>query len=164
MRNMALSAGAAATFRCAATLARAYGHGYVGSEHLLLAMLVRSESTAGRILLRAGVYPAQVLAKLEQTAGRGQAGLLLAQGLTVQAREIVKTATMDARRMGSGEISEEHLLMALLREHQSTAARILRELKLDPDHLFSEAYLEADSRETAAPRRETMATKLLDQF
>ena len=30
MRNMALSAGAAATFRCAATLARAYGHGYVG--------------------------------------------------------------------------------------------------------------------------------------
>ena len=79
MRNMVLSPAAAATFRCAATLARAYGHGYVGSEHLLLAMLVRTESAAGKILLRAGVYPAQVLAKLEQHAGRGQGGLLLAQ-------------------------------------------------------------------------------------
>lgn len=97
MRNMVLSPAAAATFRCAATLARAYGHGYVGSEHLLLAMLVRTESAAGKILLRAGVYPAQVLAKLEQHAGRGQGGLLLAQGLTVQAREIVRTAALDAQ-------------------------------------------------------------------
>lgn len=164
MRNMALSPAAAATFRCAATLARAYGHGYVGSEHLLLAMLVRTESAAGKILLRAGVYPAQVLAKLEQHAGRGQGGLLLAQGLTVQAREIVRTAALDARRMQSSSIEEEHLLMALLREHQSTAAQILRELKLDPDHLFSEAYLEADNRETVSTRREIVATKLLDQF
>lgn len=54
--------------------------------------------------------------------------------------------------------------MALLREHQSTAAQILRELKLDPDHLFSEAYLEADNRETVSTRREIVATKLLDQF
>lgn len=164
MRNMVLSPAAAATFRCAATLARAYGHGYVGSEHLLLAMLVRTESAAGKILLRAGVYPAQVLAKLEQHAGRGQGGLLLAQGLTVQAREIVRTAALDARRMQSSSIEEEHLLMALLREHQSTAAQILRELKLDPDHLFSEAYLEADNRETVSTRREIVATKLLDQF
>lgn len=57
MRNMVLSPAAAATFRCAATLARAYGHGYVGSEHLLLAMLVRTESAAGENTAARGCLP-----------------------------------------------------------------------------------------------------------
>lgn len=165
MQNMAFSQDAAGVFRCAAVLARSCGHGYVGSEHLLLAMLICRDSVAGRLLLRAGVYPAQVLDRVQLHAGRGQSGLRLAQGLSRQAREVVQTAAEEAVRMGSAEIEQNHLLMALLRHPECTASQILRELEADRDQLFSQAYLESDSRIPTEPRRETMATtKLLDQF
>ena len=165
MGKRTLSPGAAATIRCAATLARAYGHGFVGSEHLLLAMTVRSTSEAGRILLRAGVTPSLVLQQVEQSLGRGGTGLPLAQGMSLQLQRIIRNAAREAERLLQPQIQEVHLLLAMLREHSCTAARILQKLQMDFEQLFSEAFLGADLKQTpSVQRREVISTKLLDQF
>lgn len=72
---------------CAAAEARALGHSYVGSEHLLLGLLTQTDTLAGRILRSAGLQAENLRLMTAALWGRGAPGLRLPQGLTPRAPE-----------------------------------------------------------------------------
>ncbi len=111
------------------------GHGYVGSEHLLLGLLRQREGTAGRVLREQGISEQSVCAALLRTVGRGLAGAPPAQGLTPHACRAVELAAEEARRSGSAVVGEAHLLLGLLRVSGSTAVQLLLALEADPRQL-----------------------------
>jgi len=135
------------------------GHSHVGTEHLLLAILVRRCSAAFWVLQRHG-WEAEGLRRLLH---RGTAGLPLPQGLTAAARRALAQGIREAKKLQAEQMSPEHLLLALLRERENTAARLLRENGTDCDCVFTELYF--TMRESAAPAQERrMIVRLLEQF
>ncbi len=146
------------------TVRRAYeratdlGHGYVGSEHLLLA-LAQSGTTA-RTLLRAGVTEGKLRRKITEAVGLGVKGRAPVQGLTARAKRIIELALAEAVRAGQAHISPEHLLLGLLRMPDCCGVRILRELGVEVTNMYQQM---GDFR-PKKPSEFQPETKTLNQF
>ena len=110
------------------------GHSQVGSEHLLLALLVRETSDAAWVLRRHG-WEAEAVRRLMD---RGTPGLPLPQGLSEMAGRILASAVREAEYQQVRQVLPEHLLLALLRTEGSGAARLLRENGTALDYLFTD--------------------------
>ena len=113
------------------------GHGYVGSEHLLLGLIREEEGIAHRVLAEYGVTDEMVCGVLQRSVGKGLSGAAPSQGLTPRAKSVVELAVSESARMASSYIGTEHLLMGILREGGNMALRILRTMGVDPKKMYS---------------------------
>ena len=127
------------------------GHGYVGSEHLLLGLLREEEGLAHRVLTEYGLTDEMILSVLCRSVGAGLAGTAPSQGLTPRAKGVVELAVSEAARMGSPMIGTEHLLMGILREGGNMALRILRTVGVDPKKMYSSIVQKINEAPKAAP-------------
>ena len=134
-------------------------HNYIGTEHILLALLREGEGVAAKVLAQR-LHPistirAAVLAALQRSqdvpAGPWPAG-------TPATEDTVSTASALA---GGAPVGSHHLLEAMLRVDNSMAARVLGELGVDPaavaatiDTLDPETTTDANPEETAARKME----------
>ena len=160
---MRYSQEAADVIVAAAAQARALGHSYVGSVHLLMA-LCASRGEAGMLLRGVGVTEKFVHDAAAVLCGIGEAELPLPQGFTGEARAILRTSGGEAELLGTAQVRPEHLLLALTRRHGSTAVMVLRIAGADPDELFTmglECRFRMESRRKC---KEGSSMKLLDQF
>ncbi len=156
--------------RLAQLTARELGHGYVGSEHLLLG-LVRRRCGAARLLKGCGVSEEALRSVLVGCVGEGAPGNDPAQGLTLHARGAVEEAGRCAAEAG-GEVDTTHLLLGLLKGRQNMACRLLRMAGADPDELYVRicAELRGMLRKPSAAERQGEAaaqenrSKLLRDF
>ena len=145
MNDRKFSLKAEHVLRCAQAAAGELGHGYVGCEHLLLAMLREEDDAACRALNASGIYESAVRERMIEKLGRGTAERSTVQGLTPHARCAVELAVGEAMRAGSGEIEAGHLLLGILRDSGNMAVRLLRSLGADTKKLYSDT-LRAMSR------------------
>ncbi len=146
----------------AASTARAMGHSFVGTAHLLLALMIRP-GWSGRLLRQLGAGE-QLLWDLTETYyGRGQAGLPLHQGFTTQAMLALQTAAQEAN---GAMICGEHILLALCRQENTTASQLLQLCQVDTVVVFDavEEWIFPAKMESAKLKREGSSTKLLEQF
>ena len=136
------------------------GHGYVGSEHLLLGLIREEDGVAHRVLSEFGVTDEMVCSVLQRSVGKGVSGAAPSQGRTPRAKSVVELAVSEAARMGSSAIGTAHLLMGILREGGNMGLRILRTVGVDPNKMYSAVVkrvgdlTRAVSAGTAAPGRE----------
>ena len=160
---MRFSADARHLIGCSAAKARELGHSYVGSIHLLLALL---EGNAGKILIFQGIDPVLVRGLACLTYGAGTPGLPLPQGFSRQARRILRQAMVEAKNLDSRQIFECHILLALLRAEGSGAWEMLTLLGAEPTMLFSYAveYIHRETESVEKRKKETVNMKLLEQF
>ena len=138
MNDRKFSLKAEHVLRCAQAAAGELGHGYVGCEHLLLAMLREEDDAACRALNASGIYESAVRERMIEKLGRGTAERSTVQGLTPHARCAVELAVGEALRAGSGEIEAGHLLLGILRDSGNMAVRLLRSLGADTKKLYSD--------------------------
>ncbi len=151
--------------RSAGQNARNMGHSYVGSAHLLLALL-ETGGAAGALLRAFGMDPELTRRTACVLYGTGTPALPLPQGLTPEARGLLGCAAREARLQGKREIGPGHILLALARRKKGPAAELLRITGVDSAELFTQT-VEYMRREAEAPgrrKREAAATKLLEQF
>ena len=113
------------------------GHGYVGSEHLLLGLLREEEGIAHKVLTEYGLTDEMVCSILQRSVGKGLSGIAPSQGLTPRAKGVVELAVSEAARTGAGYIGTEHLLMGLLREGSNMAVRIMQTVGIDPKKMYA---------------------------
>ena len=142
---------AAEALRLSRESAEELGHGYVGSEHLLLGLLREEEGLAHRVLTEYGLTDEMILSVLRRSVGAGLAGTAPSQGLTPRAKGVVELAVSEAARMGSPMIGTEHLLMGILREGGNMALRILRTVGVDPKKMYSSIVQKINEAPQAAP-------------
>ena len=115
--------------------ASALGHNYVGSEHILLGLLGEKRGVASKILLSYGVSGDALTAAIVQAIGKGTPGVQ-PMGMTPHAKEIMELAAAEAAGQGAGYIGTEHMLMAILREKDSSAMGLLRSLGTDARAIY----------------------------
>ena len=109
----------------AARKARSLGHSYVGSVHLLLAM-AWEPGGPGLVLRQLGVDPELTEAMAQLLYGTGTPDLPLPQGLTQEARELLRLAAREARQQNCREIQPQHLLLAMARQRDCAAGELLQ--------------------------------------
>ena len=147
------------------SLAKALGHSYVGSAHLLLVM-AREPGGAGLILRQLGVDPDLTEAMAQLLYGAGTPNLPLPQGLTAQAKQLLADAGWEAKAQGKREIEPYHLLLAMARHEDNGASELLKANGVTPDALFTYTleYLRWEHAALRKTKREAVTTRLLEQF
>ncbi len=123
--------------RLAQEAAQEMGHGYVGTEHLLLDLLREEEGMAHRVLTEYGITDEMICSILQRSVGHGLSGAAPSQGLTPRAKGAIELAVSEAMRSGAGYIGTEHLLMGILREGSNMALRILNTVGADPRRMYA---------------------------
>ena len=162
MKKQELSGRLRTVITLAGRMAREFGHSYVGTEHLLLA-ISEQEGGAGHVLREAGLEEACLRPMVLAGSGLGSRTLFLPQGLTPKARRAVRQAGVEASRLHAAGIAPEHLLLALTRDDGCTACRILQESGTEPDCIFTETYQTLCAQEQAQQGRQT-SVRLLEQY
>jgi ATP-dependent Clp protease ATP-binding subunit ClpC len=138
----------------ALTEARNFGHRYLGTEHLLLALTTDS-GLAGVALADLGIAESSVRRDIERIIGRGRSGADAALGITPRTKRVFETAITQANRLGSRRCAEtEHLLLALARSG-GVAADILATHGADDGAVREQlaTLLEREAPELAAKLR-----------
>jgi ATP-dependent Clp protease ATP-binding subunit ClpC len=93
--------------------ARAFGHRYLGTEHLLLA-LTSDRGLAGATLAELGVPERAVRDSIERIIGRGRAGEGAAIGITPRTKRVLEAAVKESKRVGRQRCADpEHVLLAV---------------------------------------------------
>ncbi len=147
------------------------GHGYVGTEHLLLALLREPGCMGQRILTGAGLEAEQVSAAVARLVGVGAHGCPPCQGLTPECRRCIELAAGEAVRRGNGRVDTEHLLLGLLRETDAMAVRVLIACGVDADRLYRQALASLGEGGASMPFRSRSRepepardSRLMEQF
>jgi hypothetical protein len=118
--------------------ARALGHNYIGSEHLLLGLLREEEGLAARVLEHLDITPERVRAQVERIVNRGE-GMTEGQiPFTPRAKRVLELAGREALSLGQNYIGTEHILLGLTRENEGVATRILLDFDADWETIRSE--------------------------
>ena len=147
------------------------GHGYVGTEHLLLALCREYGCTGQRILTGAGLEGELVEATITRLVGVGAHGCPPCQGLTPDCCRCIELAAGEALGRGSRYVGTEHLLLGLLREQSCMAARVLLASGIDAAKLYRQAVASLGDGSSSAPFRPKprdsdpiRESRLMDQF
>ena len=113
-------------------------HSYIGTEHLLLGLLMEPEGTAGILLAEFGVEQERLLGLIDRLiAPSGSTAVASAPGLTPRARRLLDNAQEEASRLKSEEVGTEHILLAMLRESDCVATRLLYTMGVNIQKLYS---------------------------
>ena len=172
MNNSQFTQRARAALRLAQETSARLGHGYVGSEHLLMGLLKEGQGLAAKVLRQAGLEPEGMSSAIARLVGVGAPGGLPSQGLTPRCKRIIELAITEADRLGHHYVGTEHLLMGLLREGDGVAARVLTGSGLDLRKLYGDVTGALGGSPPPPPRSSRARvereyggdTKLLDQF
>lgn len=122
--------------RLATELAYRLAHHYVGTEHLLLA-LIEAEGVASKVLATNGVEADKILELISQLIAPNQAvGTMEADGMTPRTKRIIDQSMKEALRLKQDQIGTEHLLLALLKEADCIAIRLLNTLKVNIQKIY----------------------------
>ncbi len=102
------------------------GHDVIGTEHILLGLLVEGEGVAAQVLNSLGVNFQEVRRQTEELVGKGQPILRpIDLPLSPRAKRVLDLAIKEARNMGVNYVGTEHVLLGLLAEGEGVAAQIL---------------------------------------
>ncbi len=122
--------GAKTALAYAAENAKALGHNYVGTEHLILGIMEENGPSAA-LLKEQGVTASALKEMVVQAVGKGDYILNDNFGYTPRVKKILEVSKTVARQLGLNYVGTEHLLFALLRERDCIANRILSEMGVD---------------------------------
>ena len=118
-------------------LAIELGHNYIGTEHILYGLVKEGSGVAAKVLSNQGIEPDMVIDKIVELVGN-EAPITETLGFTPRSKRVIETSFIEARKLGYNYIGTEHLLIGILREADSIAARILLELNTNIPRLYNE--------------------------
>ncbi|HRV99048.1 MAG TPA: Clp protease N-terminal domain-containing protein, partial [Aminobacteriaceae bacterium] len=124
------------------------GHDVVGTEHVLLAILSEGEGAGVQTLEALGVNLAELRSRIESTVGKSHPILKPVDlPLSPRAKRVFDLSVREARNMGVNYVGTEHILLGILAEGESAAARVLLGLGIDHATLAKEImrFLEGEN-------------------
>lgn len=113
-------------------------HNYVGTEHLMLGLIRSEDGLASRILLQNDITEEQILRLIKQLINDGDVAVGEAADYTPRARRVLECSSREAARLNQTQIGTEHLLIALLKEKDCIAIRLLNTLGVSIQKVYSE--------------------------
>ena len=149
------------------------GNEYVGTEHMLLGLTLVQESVAAKALESQSVTYHQVMERISAMQGNKQK-FYAPTDFTPRAKRVVDLSLQEALRMGTNYVGTEHILIALLRETDTIAVKIMAGLGVNIQRLYEDIMLmlgESEAQPSGAmgmghnpEKEEASATETLDKF
>ncbi len=118
-------------------IASELGHSYIGTEHLLYGLRDEGNGVAAKVLDNQNITSQEILEKIEELVGKEEP-IEETIGFTPRTKKVIENAFIESRRLGYNYIGTEHLLIGILREADSIAARILLDLNVNIPQLYNE--------------------------
>lgn len=132
MMNNRLTNDAKAVLQYAQEAAQKFHHDYVGTEHILLGLVLNTDGIAGLLLNQLGLTPKNVTRAIEQHVGWGQDTPSKLR-LTPRTKRAMELAVREANRLEQNYVGTEHMLAGILEEGSGMAVQILEDMDIDPD-------------------------------
>ncbi|WP_440339396.1 ATP-dependent Clp protease ATP-binding subunit [Megasphaera elsdenii] len=130
--NNRLTNDAKAVLQYAQEAAQKFHHDYVGTEHILLGLVLNTDGIAGLLLNQLGLTPENVTRAIEQHVGWGQDTPSKLR-LTPRTKRAMELAVREANRLEQNYVGTEHMLAGILEEGSGMAVQILEDMDIDPD-------------------------------
>jgi ATP-dependent Clp protease ATP-binding subunit ClpC len=123
----------------ASRCARSLKQGYVGTEHILVGLLKEQSGVAYRVLTDNGVEVSAVLDMIQELiAFDNGTPVKEREGYSPRARKIIEEAHKQAARFGQKETGTEHVLMAIIKEGENVAVRLLNTIGANIQKIYSD--------------------------
>ncbi len=128
---------AKAALMLAEKAARSMRQGYVGTEHILLGLLREQTGVAARVLLENNVDEVQVLEMIRDLIAP-EIGISLKErdGYSPRAVKVLEAAHRQAERFGAELTGTEHILLALIKEGENVAVRLLNTCGISTQKIY----------------------------
>ncbi|MEY8522866.1 ATP-dependent Clp protease ATP-binding subunit [Lachnospiraceae bacterium 38-10] len=123
----------------AAKAARKSGQGYIGTEHILLGLYREENSVAYRVLAENGLDESRLL-QLIQDYIVPEVSVVIKEreGYSPKAKILLEEAAKQAERFGSDLIGTEHLLLAMIKESDNVAVRLLTTMGISAQKVYAD--------------------------
>ncbi len=115
--------------------ARELAHNYIGTEHLLLGLLREEGGLGAAALDSLDITLERVRHAVQRIVGRGEEVTAGQIPFTPRAKKVLELALREALSLGHNHIGTEHILLAVARENEGVASRILLDLDVDADRI-----------------------------
>lgn len=120
-------------------LAMELGHDYIGTEHILYGLAEEETGIAGQVLANQDIIAENIKEEIIEIIGsKNPIEDPESLGFTPRSKRVIENAFMEARALGSDNIGTEHILVGILKEGDSVAARILLDLNAEPQRIYNE--------------------------
>ena len=158
----------------ATRISKSLHHSYIGTEHILLGLLKEGTGVASQVLADNGVEYDKVLELIEELIAPGNAVAVLEDGLSPRAAHVLEVSKAEAARFHSEKIGTEHLLIAMIKETECVASRLLNTLSVNVQKMYVDTLIAMgedvsqykDEFQNGKPgkRKNAEGTPSLDQF
>lgn len=111
--------------------ARRLGHNFVGTEQILLGLIGEGNGVAAQVLHSLGVTLQAAREEVEKIIGRGVGFVAVEIPFTPRSKRVLELSLEESRSFGGNYIDTEHLLLALLRDGEGVASRVLLNLGIN---------------------------------
>ena len=158
----------------ATRISKSLHHSYIGTEHILLGLLKEGTGVASQVLADNGVEYDKVLELIEELIAQGNAVAVLEDGLSPRAAHVLEVSKAEAARFHSEKIGTEHLLIAMIKETECVASRLLNTLSVNVQKMYVDTLIAMgedvsqykDEFQNGKPgkRKNAEGTPSLDQF
>lgn len=158
----------------ATRISKSLHHSYIGTEHILLGLLKEGTGVASQVLADNGVEYDKVLELIEELIAPGNAVAVLEDGLSPRAAHVLEVSKAEATRFHSEKIGTEHLLIAMIKETECVASRLLNTLSVNVQKMYVDTLIAMgedvsqykDEFQNGKPgkRKNAEGTPSLDQF
>ena len=167
--------GAKSAIEYAHETAKKLEHSYIGTEHLLVGLTMAGEGVASIVLGNFNVTSEKLIELIEQYIDPMRpVGLAEPEGFTPKAENIIRASAAEAAKFNSQLVGTEHMLMAILKETECAAPRLLNTLGINLQKMYVE-LLSAMGEDSSKAKDEFQngkpvkargksATPALDQF
>ena len=144
-------------------------HNYIGTEHLLLGLIRAEEGLASKVLRQNDITEEQILNLIEQLINDSDVMEGEVADYTPRAKRVLECSSREASRLNQTSIGTEHLLIALLREKDCIALRLLNTLGVSIPKIYSELFASmgmdvARAKEYLESQKETERDSALESY
>jgi ATP-dependent Clp protease ATP-binding subunit ClpC len=115
-------------FQLANSQAQRFQHEYIGTEHVLLGLVLEGTGVAATVLKQMGVSLTQIRTDVEEQMISGPSRTRGKFPITPLIKKVIAHAIFSARELGHNYVGSEHLLLGLLHVNQGIASQALRNL------------------------------------
>ncbi len=155
-------------------VARKLGQNFVGSEHFIVALASVADTTAYSILNENGLDIVKIIDALKYTLEPGGVVTGERDKYTISARRILDDSQYEARRLNSQEVGTEHILLALIKETDCVAVKLMASENVNIQKVYTDILLACGSDANTAKReyaalkksrnKSKTSTPTLDQY
>ena len=118
--------------------AQRFQHNYIGTEHLLLALLHENKGVAVEVLGNLEIDTNEIRETIEAIIDKGDRILLDEIGFTPRSKKVIEHAKDEAQSMKHHYVGIEHLLLGIVREGEGIAAGVLEQMGVTMERVRTE--------------------------